>query len=377
MTEISLCMIVKDEEAHLEGCLESVQGAVDEIIVLDTGSTDRTKEIAGRFTDRVYDYVWQDDFAAARNASFAYASKPFILWLDADDRLERSEREKLIALKGRLDEHVDAVMMPYRCGCGESGASALTFERERIVRRGAGFVFTGVVHEAMTVGGTVWHEDIVVCHTGDHRESSNRRNLGIYEKWLARGRRMSARDQYYYARELMSAGEIERAQQAFKTFLMQDGWIENRIDAHVQRGNCLMRLGQQGEAKAEYLSALACGAPRAEALCALGGCCLEQGDLHAAVFWYRAAMIATPPEHSGAFVQKDAYDYIPALQLCVCYDRLGRTVDAARMNERALLAHPGDEIALANRAYFERRLARTNRGDENEESSIIRKEKSD
>lgn len=59
MTEISLCMIVKDEEAHLEGCLESVQGAVDEIIVLDTGSTDRTKEIAGRFTDRVYDYVWR------------------------------------------------------------------------------------------------------------------------------------------------------------------------------------------------------------------------------------------------------------------------------------------------------------------------------
>ena len=97
MTELSLCMIVKNEEERLARCLSGVQGAVDEIIIVDTGSTDGTKRVAGQFTSRVYDYAWDDDFSAARNASLDRATKPFILWLDADDVVERSEKEKLMA----------------------------------------------------------------------------------------------------------------------------------------------------------------------------------------------------------------------------------------------------------------------------------------
>lgn len=356
MTEISLCMIVKNEESCLARCLESVKGAVDEIIILDTGSTDRTKEIARQFTESVYDYAWEDDFAAARNASLSHASKPFLFWLDADDVLERSEKEKLMALKAKIDEHVDAVMLPYHAAFHADGTPALIYERERIVRRDAGFVFSGVVHEAMAVSGNVIHEDIVIRHQKQDKERNPRRNLMIYEKWLARGRRMSPRDEYYYARELMDCGETARAEQAFARFLRMDGWIENRIDAFVQRGNCLMRLGRKEEARRSYLEALLC-APRAEALCALGNCLMEEGDLHTAAFWYRAAMICERPTHSGAFVLTDAYGYIPALQLCVCYDRMGLFKLASQMNEQALLARPGDPTALSNRAYFESRLA--------------------
>ena len=349
--EISLCMIVRDEEASLPRCLESIKGAVDEIIIVDTGSKDRTKEIARQYTENVYDYQWQDDFADARNVSLSYATKPFILWLDADDVMDRSEREKLIALKSRLDESVDVVMMPYRTGAG------LVFERERIVRRAAGFVFMGVVHEAMEISGNVIHEDIVVCHERGNKKPSGRRNLEIYEKWQARGRRMSPRDQYYYARELMDCGETARAEQAFALFLMGDGWIENRIDAYVQRGVCLQKLNRPLEAKQSILSALALTAPRAEALCAMGNLAMSAEDWENAVFWYRAAMIARPPENTGAFVFLDAYRYIPAIQLCVCYDHLGNTRLASQMNEQALLARPGDPAALQNRVYFEGKLA--------------------
>ncbi len=348
--EISLCMIVRDEEASLPRCLESVKGAVDEIIIVDTGSKDRTKEIARRFTENVYDYQWQDDFADARNVSLSYATKPFILWLDADDVMDRSEREKLIALKSRLDDRVDVVMMPYSTGAG------LVFERERIVRRAAGFVFMGVVHEAMEVSGNVIYEDIVVRHERGNKKPGGRRNLEIYEKWQARGRRMSPRDQYYYARELMDCGELGRAEQAFAVFLMEDGWIENRIDAYVQRGICLQKLNRPLEAKQSILSALALSAPRAEALCAMGNLAMSAQEWENAVFWFRAAMIARPPENTGAFVFLDAYRYIPAIQLCVCYDHLGNTRLASQMNEQALLAHPGDPAALQNRAYFEHKL---------------------
>ena len=82
MINISLCMIVKDEEETLERCLESVADVVDEIIIVDTGSTDSTKEIARKSAPHVIDFEWIDDFAAARNFAFSHASLAYVLWLD-------------------------------------------------------------------------------------------------------------------------------------------------------------------------------------------------------------------------------------------------------------------------------------------------------
>ena len=355
--ELSLCMIVKNEEERLGRCLDSVRDAVDEIVILDTGSDDGTKDVARRYTDRVFDYVWKDDFADARNTSFSYATRPFILWLDADDVLDSAEAEKLAALKARLDDGVDAVMMPYHYAYGPDGRPTLVFERERIVRRAAGFAFEGVVHEAMAVGGNVLHENIAVRHTGEHGESSNRRNLSIYETWIARGRTLSPRDWYYYARELKSAGETGQAEKAFAAFLEMDGWEVNRQDARILRGECLTQLGRMQEAKRSLLSSMESGAPRAEALCALGACFLAEDDLHAAAHWYRAALLCSLPEASCAFTFAEAYGYIPLMQLCVILSRLGDDVEASKMNEQALLLRPGDPAALSNRAYFSARLA--------------------
>ena len=75
MIQISLCMIVKNEEKILKRCLDSIVDLMDEIIIVDTGSLDRTKEIAKKYTNNVYDYQWKDDFADARNFSFSKATK--------------------------------------------------------------------------------------------------------------------------------------------------------------------------------------------------------------------------------------------------------------------------------------------------------------
>ena len=71
MIEISLCMIVKNEEKILTRCLDSVADLVDEIVIVDTGSTDATKKIAANYTDKIYDFTWVDDFSAARNFAFS------------------------------------------------------------------------------------------------------------------------------------------------------------------------------------------------------------------------------------------------------------------------------------------------------------------
>ena len=92
MITISLCMIVKDEEDVLARCLESAADTADEIIIVDTGSADATKEIARRYTDKVYDFAWTDDFSAARNFSFSKAEMEYCMWLDADDILLEADR---------------------------------------------------------------------------------------------------------------------------------------------------------------------------------------------------------------------------------------------------------------------------------------------
>lgn len=102
MISISLCMIVKNEEAVIARCLDSVKDLVDEMNIVDTGSTDNTKEIVKQYTNRIFDFKWIDNFAAARNFSFQQATKDYILWLDADDLLNIEEQEKFRVLKNTL-----------------------------------------------------------------------------------------------------------------------------------------------------------------------------------------------------------------------------------------------------------------------------------
>ena len=92
---MSLCLMVRNEEAALPGCLQSAAGLVNEIIVVDTGSTDRTKEVAAGFGAKVFDFPWCDDFAAARNECIRHATGEWIFWMDADERIDEVNREKL------------------------------------------------------------------------------------------------------------------------------------------------------------------------------------------------------------------------------------------------------------------------------------------
>jgi glycosyltransferase involved in cell wall biosynthesis len=96
--KVSLTMIVKNEQENISACLESVRDLFDEIVVVDTGSTDRTKEIAREFGAKVFDFEWVDDFAAARNEALARATGDYAFWLDADDVVDPDQREKLQAL---------------------------------------------------------------------------------------------------------------------------------------------------------------------------------------------------------------------------------------------------------------------------------------
>ena len=155
LTTISLCMIVRNEEEVLARCLNSAQSLADEIIIVDTGSTDHTKEVARQYTDSVYDFAWTDDFSAARNFSFSKATQDFCLWLDADDILEPEDLNSLLSLKASLTTDTDVVMLRYHTAFDEAGNPTFTYYRERLIRRLSGLRFQGAIHETNAPAGVV------------------------------------------------------------------------------------------------------------------------------------------------------------------------------------------------------------------------------
>ena len=105
MATLSVCMIAKNEAEVIGRCLDCVKSFADEIVVVDTGSTDNTKEIASRYTDNVYDFKWINDFAAARNFSFSKATKDYVMWLDCDDIIDEHNQLAIQAVKTDLHKY--------------------------------------------------------------------------------------------------------------------------------------------------------------------------------------------------------------------------------------------------------------------------------
>ena len=110
---LSVCMIVKNEEEVLERCLQSIHGIADEIIIVDTGSTDNTKQIATKYTDKFYEIKWENDFSKARNYAASKASGEWILVIDADEYVDResfNEFKKQLSLNPPVEE-INAVQI--------------------------------------------------------------------------------------------------------------------------------------------------------------------------------------------------------------------------------------------------------------------------
>jgi tetratricopeptide (TPR) repeat protein len=143
---LSLCMIVKDEEAMLGRCLEAVRPAVDEIVVVDTGSTDATVQIAESFGARVLHHAWDGDFAAARNASFDAATGDWIMYLDADEVLVADDVQHLRALTGRTWREAFYLVETNHTGDLEDG-TAITHDALRVFRNRSEYRFEGRIHE--------------------------------------------------------------------------------------------------------------------------------------------------------------------------------------------------------------------------------------
>ena len=185
--EISLCMIVKNEEDYLPQCLESISDIVDEIIIIDTGSTDRTVEIAKSYGAKVYYFKWRNSFSEARNESLKYATKDWILILDADDKLSNEYKENFkLLLNSQLDENAIYFFETLNYYGDNIDSNCITINlNPRMFKNNQGIHYEGEIHNQLVYSQTKYgaiYTPVKIYHYGYLNKSivsKNKRDRNI------------------------------------------------------------------------------------------------------------------------------------------------------------------------------------------------------
>ena len=353
---LSVCLIVKNEREVLGRCLNCALKFADEIIVVDTGSTDETVEEAKRFTQDIYFFEWCDDFSAARNFALDKANCDYVMWLDADDVITDENCKKIKELIKNAD--FDASYLLYAAAT-DGDQPTFEYYRERIFKRSNNFRFEGAVHEAVSPSGKIVYSDAVIFHK-KVKEGEPLRNLRIYQKQIARGIFLDERSKFYYGRELLFNGMYRESIAVLENFLRGNGWIENKIEACLNLYYAYTAAGEHEKAQSALLKSFLYAPPRSEACCILGEKFMEQNDVNSAIYWYQSALNAKYSLNCGGFINHDYSGFIPLMQLCVLYDRLGDFEKANAFNEEAGKIKPLNENYLNNKKYFRDKLGKRN-----------------
>lgn len=350
---LSLCMIVKDEENYLGRALSGVAAGVDEIIVVDTGSTDKTKEVASKFTDKIFDYEWKDDFAAARNYSFSKASCRYAMWLDADDVITEENLSKLLTLRKRLEKNdLDVVLCRYDVGFDSNDKPTFTFFRERIIRVSDRFVWQGWVHECIVPSGKVTYDEFAVQHRRSDKPRG-RRNLDIYQKNITAGGVLDGRNKFYYGRELFSNRLYTEAVAVLEEMINDySAWEINKIEACKVLAECYLHKNDKRSALATLYRSFDFGPPRAKILCKIGEIFKNEKKWEQAIFWYSNALKCKDYSYFGDFDSPDFRSLIPLLDLTHCYYHNGETAKSLECHAAAEQIAPDNPSVVFNRDFF-------------------------
>lgn len=358
---ISLAMIVRNEAEGLARCLASAAAGVDEIIVVDTGSSDDTKAIAAAFTRHVYDDLWDDDFAGARNRAYDCATGDWIVTLDGDDEL--IDACALRALVAAAPADVGAIMLQYVTGRDEHGNIVQVLWRERLTRRGH-YTWKGRVHEALVATSglrRIQSNQAMVIHHGKRArsEGSLERNVRILGLELtAAGDRPDPRSLFYLARDLMLLGDESRAIATFARYLKVGTWVEELYAAWLFTARMRLGRGERPYAAAAAHSALQLDPSRPEAYFLLGELAYYEGDWGRTIAWCELG--SCEGTHAGVLFNDPMavkYKWIIFYVVALCH--FGRLAEALAWTRRALELVPTDPQHLQNLAFLQAAAAAT------------------
>jgi glycosyltransferase involved in cell wall biosynthesis len=323
MITISVCLIVKNEEKVLGRCLNSLSGIADEIIVVDTGSTDNTKSIAKEFNCNIYEFEWIDDFAAARNFSFSKATKDYIYVADADEVIDEVNKEKFQLLKTALLPEIEIVQMYYTNQLKFNTTYNYDKEyRPKLYKRLRQFKWIDPIHETVQLDPVIYDSEIEIIHMPEDNHAS--RDFAIFQKILKNNHPLSPKLRSMYARELFIAGNDQ-------DFLDSQSYFDKQMEESLNEDELkiiLCVLTKCGRIKNDVNAILKNALKNLSLEKASSEVCYEVGeyffsiqDFKEAIIWFYNAGFETEATLNIKYNQ--AY---PLRRLCACYYELGDLV---------------------------------------------------
>jgi glycosyltransferase involved in cell wall biosynthesis len=352
---VAVALIVKNEELTLPRCLASVEGAVDEIVVVDTGSDDRTMEVAAACGARVFDFTWRDDFAAARQFAFDQVTTDWVFWLDADDVVLGADNIRRDIAAATDDVH--AFYWRYVLGRDVNGEPTYTYWRERCVRTGGTHRWVGRVHEVLvahTAGAIVRSESVVVEHHPDPaRTSHSGRNLRILDdEYRAQGGKLEPRMLFYLGRELADNGQPHRAIEILEQCVREGGWDDERYLAQIRVAELCNTIAEPDRAIDAYLSALKIHPTWPDAYFGLAAIYYFRQDWPKVKHWADIGRSLPPPE-TLLFVNRRAHTFDWLIYYTNALYHLGDVEAALAWTRHALNLAPDDTWHRHNLTYFQ------------------------
>ena len=360
---LSVCMIVKNEEANLDRCLRSVHQVADEIVVVDTGSQDRTVEIAQHYGAKVSHFEWCDDFAAARNAALARATGRWVLQMDADEELVTNGAGQLRRLVSGATPTCWGFFVPCQLYELRDGCQTYhTIRRLLLFRNHPDLRYFSRIHEHVRYTGKgprpefPYTDDLTILHYGylpDQVElkQKHERNLRLLRQAVAE----EPEEPFHLfnlGQQLFSMGRpaeaIEPLQRAIA--LCDDPWRDYLSTAYVTLLSALNNTGRAEEALPVIAEAERRLPVQTADLWYLAGViCDRIGQTDQAVAYFERA-IERGPVPNAALTHPGAYTWMPRLSLGMIHERRGDKERARECYERALTylpEHPRLNIRLA------------------------------
>lgn len=213
---ISACLIVKNEGDILDRCLSSIHDLVDEIVIVDTGSTDNTKDVASKYTDKIYDFSWIDDFSAARNYAFSLCTCDYIYSADADEYLDEENRRQFTNLMECLLPEIEIVQMHYHTISNNTVLNVQDEYRPKLYKRLRDWTWIDPIHETVRLLPVVFDSDVTITHAP--KTMHHKRDFSIFLKSIERDNHLSDTLLYMYAAELLKNGATEDFEGALNYF---------------------------------------------------------------------------------------------------------------------------------------------------------------
>jgi glycosyltransferase involved in cell wall biosynthesis len=351
--KLSLALIVKNEALTLPKLFLSVKDIFDEIVVVDTGSTDNTKAVCEEWCGEKLKwdtFEWVDDFASARQKSFDLCTGDWIVWADADDALRSASELRSIAEKCEKD-NVNAVVFPYHYCLDEYGNTTVLQMRERLIKNNGVYKWIGKLHETLVpqnklaLAVSLTSVEWVHNTTPERIEESKKRNVRVLEKALDEEvleDKVDPRTVYNLGNAYFTLDAYKEAVGCYLKYIPMSGWIEERYLARHRASLGFLYSKDYGRALEMAFTALEEKPEYPDAKIDIGKIYFEKNDFEKALYWFKEALSSGIPEKLPVFNPMD-YSANLALLIGNCYVQMNDYLQAKPYFETFMSYYPKSE----------------------------------